>query len=537
MKTHIAILLRIALGAVLLLFAGLPALQMIPPRAVSAEAPATRFSAERAMSDLQVVAGAPHAAGSDAQAKVRAYIVGEVKKLGLEAAVETSGEISNILVRLAGTDSTQTVLVTGHYDSHPPAPGAGDDGLSSVAMLETMRVLHASPALRNDVLFLFSDGEELGYLGAYAYLKMHPEAMDETGVMLCFDGLPGNAPLALMETSPEDGWLIRQMVGLPLSMYAGSWTNRAERGEIDTDCSVFMAAGYTGVEFENAETGASYHTSNDTVEAISANMVQSFGKTMLALAGHFGKLDLRTGTHSPDLAYITLPLLELVAYPGWVMPVLSGLGLLALLVFVALAWRQGRLRPGRFALGLLGLLVGIVLIAVCTHLAWGAILKAHAPAAGLNAGFDASAPCIAGLMLAAGILMVGLLTLLSRRLGAVPVAAAAILVYLAIGFVFRLFFEGDNPLTTAWLAWPFLGCVAGMGVLLFARKPAWKAVLLAGSALLLLTAMVPQLWLASYTREDAWIPVLVVCAWEGLFAPQVEAIFGRALQQETANIK
>jgi len=69
--------------------------------------------------------------------------------------------VSNILVSMPGTNSTRTVLITGHYDSHPPAPGAGDDGLSTVAMLEAIRVLHASPALRNDVLFLFTDGEEL----------------------------------------------------------------------------------------------------------------------------------------------------------------------------------------------------------------------------------------------------------------------------------------------------------------------------------------------------------------------------------------
>ncbi len=537
MKAHPTLIHRITLGVLLILVAGFAALPMIPPRAVSADAPATRFSAGRAMSDLQVVAREPHAAGSEAQARVRAYIIGEVKKLGLKADIETSGQISNILVRLPGTDSTQTVLVTGHYDSHPPAPGAGDDGLSTVAMLETIRVLHASPALRNDVLFLFSDGEELGYLGAYAYLKMHPEAKDETGVMLCFDGLPGTAPLALMETSPEDGWLVRQMVGLPLSMYAGSWTNQDERGEIDTDCSVFMAAGYSGTEFENAETGASYHTSNDAAEAISANMVQSFGRTMVALAGHFGKLDLRTGTHSPDLIFFTLPLLKLVAYPGWVMPVLSGLGLLALLVFVVLAWRQGRLRLGRFLAGLLGLLLGIVLMAVCSYLAWGAILKANGPAAGLNGRFEASTAWIAGLMVAASLLMLVLLTLLVRRLGGVTLATAAILIYLAIGFVFYLFFDGDNPFTTEWLAWPFLGSVAGMGILLFTRKPVWKVILMSCSALLLLTLTVPQLRLGTYMREDAWIPVLVLCVWMGLFAPQVEAIFGQAFQKDAPNLK
>ena len=83
MKTNRDLILRITLGVVIILLAGISALQMILPKAVPAEAPASRFSAERAMADLQVVAREPHQAGSDAQAKVRAYIVEQVEALGL----------------------------------------------------------------------------------------------------------------------------------------------------------------------------------------------------------------------------------------------------------------------------------------------------------------------------------------------------------------------------------------------------------------------------------------------------------------------
>jgi hypothetical protein len=71
MKLNFSLILRIALGAALVLLSGFSALQMIPPRAVPADAPAARFSAERAMADLQVVAREPHSAGSDVQAHVR----------------------------------------------------------------------------------------------------------------------------------------------------------------------------------------------------------------------------------------------------------------------------------------------------------------------------------------------------------------------------------------------------------------------------------------------------------------------------------
>jgi hypothetical protein len=131
MESKKSLILRITLGISMILLGFLSALSILLPRAVPLDAPATRFSAERALKDLEVVALEPHGAGSEAQQRVREYIVGQVEALGLHAQIETSGQISNIIFRLPGTDSTKAVLVIGYYDSHPPAPGAGDDGLST----------------------------------------------------------------------------------------------------------------------------------------------------------------------------------------------------------------------------------------------------------------------------------------------------------------------------------------------------------------------------------------------------------------------
>jgi hypothetical protein len=525
MKTT-TLLYRILLGFGVLLIAAFSSLPLIPPRAVSADAPATAFSAERAMADLEVIVREPHAAGSEAQARVRGYIIDEVAAISLQAELETKGQVTNILVLLPGTDSTGMVLVTGHYDSHPPAPGAGDNGISTAAMLESLRVLQRSTPLRNDVLFLFTDGEELGWLGAYAYLNAHPEAQDEIDMVLVFDARPGNAPLTMTETSPGDGWLIRQIGGLPLPLWAGSWNNREERTEMDTDFDVFQAAGFTGAVFENEASGTRYHTDRDTVDAISPGLVQAYGGTILALAGRLGNLDLRTRTEAPDLVFFTLPLLGIVSYPGWLMPTMSGLGLLVLLAFVAVAWRQGRFSMKRFGWSLLCILLGIVLIVLCAQLAWGGIKDVHAGELAAGAGFEASTAWLTGLMCAAIVLMVALLAILSRRLGWLNLLLAGVLTYLLVWIAVSALLDADNPFTTAYIAWPFLGGVAGMGVLLFTRNPIWKSALLAICALIILTLLVPQLWLATYTHEDAWIPVLAACIPIGLFAPQVDVIFG-----------
>ena len=526
MKTN-HLTLRITLGVVIILLGIFSALPVLSPRAVPASAPATRFSAERAMADLEVVAREPHQAGSEAQERVRAYIVEQVSALGLTADVETSAQVSNILVRLPGTDSTGTVLITGHYDSHPPAPGAGDNGISTVAMLESIRVLQASQTLRNDVLFLFTDGEELGWLGACAFLKQHPEAKEEIGVMLVFDARPGNGPLTLLETSPGDAWLVRQMTGLPLSLWAGSWNNREERAEQDTDFDVFQPAGLTGAAFENEATGTRYHTNRDTVDAISPNLVQAYGQSMLALTGRFGSIDLHSRSANSDLGFFTLPLVGMVAYPTWLMSILSGLGVLALLALTILACKKGLFSLKNFGVSLPVLLLGIAAIVLCAQLAWGVVKNAYAnEIAATGIGFDASSIWLTAWMAAATILMVAVLTISSRRLGWLNMLPAASAIYLLLWLAFHLAMGADNPFTTAYAALPFVGGVAGMAVQLYIKSPAWKTVLLSLCALVMLSSLVPQMWLTTYTREDAWIPVLATCLPVGFLLPQLEAIFG-----------
>ena len=159
--------LVLAVSLVLIIMIGLfPVLPLnVPPATV----PQDEFSAERAMKDLMVIAAQPHPAGSPAQALVRDYILAQVQATGASAEVQQDGGAENIVIILPGTDPTGKVLITGHMDSHFESPGAGDDGVSTVAMLEAIRVLQTGSKLRNDLVFLFSDGEESAYLGTIGF--------------------------------------------------------------------------------------------------------------------------------------------------------------------------------------------------------------------------------------------------------------------------------------------------------------------------------------------------------------------------------
>jgi acetylornithine deacetylase/succinyl-diaminopimelate desuccinylase-like protein len=153
-----------------------------PPNALPASAPPAEFSAERAFRQVEALAREPRPVGIPAHARARNYIVGELQALVLspqiqEAAVadpksaidpkmSVAGTVQNVIARLAGTGGTKAILLLSHYDSAATGPGASDDGSGVATLLETARALQAGPALKNDVIFLFTDGEEAGLLGA-----------------------------------------------------------------------------------------------------------------------------------------------------------------------------------------------------------------------------------------------------------------------------------------------------------------------------------------------------------------------------------
>lgn len=76
--------------------------------------------------------------------------------------------MENNLIRLPGRDPEGVILLVAHYDSMPGGPGAADNGSGVVLLLELLRTLQTGPQMQQDVIFLFSDGEEPGMIGAQA---------------------------------------------------------------------------------------------------------------------------------------------------------------------------------------------------------------------------------------------------------------------------------------------------------------------------------------------------------------------------------
>ena len=170
--------------ALLILIAFVAIRRIEPPPAVDENAPATEFSSARAMRDIREIAKKPHPLGSAENVRVREYLVTRLRELGTNPEVQTKtvarhspfgpdtwAVVNNIVAKLPGTQSSGAVMVVAHYDSVPSGPGAGDDAASIAAILEAIRALKAGPPLRNELIVLFTEGEEVGLLGAKGFVQ------------------------------------------------------------------------------------------------------------------------------------------------------------------------------------------------------------------------------------------------------------------------------------------------------------------------------------------------------------------------------
>ncbi len=347
------------------------------PAPAPASAPDSEFSSARAMTHLVQIARAAHPPGSPEHARVRSYLVDALTDLGLETSVQTSTSVMggggraravtvrNIVARLPGTASTGAVLATAHYDGRGVSRAAGDDGSGVVTILEAVRAVQTGAPLQNDLIVLFTDAEELGLLGARAFVSEHPW-MSDVALVLSFEMRGGGGPSMMFETSPNNGWVIRALDAADPAPMANSLLYEVyRRMPNDTDFTPFKKAGKQGLNFAGIGRAPVYHQAYDSPENFSEATLQHHGVRATSLIRYLGDQDLAS-VHADDLAYLSVPVLGLIAYPPRWAWALSGV----LLLLFAGTWWLGRRRGVRASgvgAGLVGSLVSGGLVAAAGH--------------------------------------------------------------------------------------------------------------------------------------------------------------------------
>lgn len=323
------------------------------PDPLPASAPAGEFSAERAMVTIRAIAQRPHPVGSADHDRVRDYILAEFTRLGLTPATQAGigvfsrykGKVENIVARLYGTASTRPVMLAAHYDSTRRGPGAGDDAHGVAVLLETLRALRQSAPLRNDVIFLVSDGEEDGLLGAAFFMREYPWYGALPCVALNFEARGTGGAAYMFETSSPNEWLVRALqTAVPAANATSFGYEVYRRMPNNTDLTVFKRGRLAGMNFAFIEHPEWYHRPQDDPAHLDRRSVQEQGTYALALARQFGAQDLGapgfTQPHSGDAVYFPTRLTPLIVYStAWVQP-LAWLTAAALVAAALAGWRR-----------------------------------------------------------------------------------------------------------------------------------------------------------------------------------------------------
>ncbi|MCA1633775.1 MAG: M20/M25/M40 family metallo-hydrolase [Acidobacteria bacterium] len=450
-----------------------------PPRAVPEGAPPAEFSSGRALRHLREIARQPHPTGTAENERVRLYLLKELRALGLEPEVQmaevvprqrggagfpsAAGRVTNVMARLPGTANSRALMLAAHYDSVPTGPGATDDGAGVVTLLETLRALKTDAPLKNDLILLFTDGEELGLIGARAFAGQHPW-MKDVGLALNFEGRGAGGPSLMFETSEGNRMLIRELASAAPHVVANSLMYAVyKRLPNDTDMTVFKEAGAAGLNFAYADRITSYHTQLDNMEELDERSLQHHGSYALSLARRFGHLDLRETKGGGDAVYFNLLGTLFVNYSeAWVVPLaFVTTTLFACVLIIGLK---------RKALSVRGMAAGFLAFLVAAIAAWAVVTGAWRLARGLlTGGFESLPsrtpydllPFEAGLLLLAFAVAAAAYAFLFRREGASNLLAGALLWWLLL----LLLTTALLPLGSYLFAWPLLSALPGLAVL------------------------------------------------------------------------
>ena len=298
----------------------------------------TEFSLENALNHLKKITKEPHYVGSNEHKNVQNYIVSELQKMGFETEIQTQTAINkkwfaattaeNIIAKLKGTGSEKALLLLTHYDSNPHSSlGASDAGSGVVTILEGLRAFLAkNETPKNDLIILISDAEELGLLGAQAFVDKHPWTKD-IGLVLNFEARGSGGPsYMLMETNGKNSKLLSEFLAAKPNFPAANSLMYSIYKKLpnDTDLTIFREdANINGFNFAFIGDHFDYHTAQDSYERLDKESLLHQADYFTSSLNYFSNSDLTNLTSEEDFVFVNFPIIKLATYPfSWVPPMI-----------------------------------------------------------------------------------------------------------------------------------------------------------------------------------------------------------------------
>ena len=355
-----------------------------PPQPKPKDAPASQFSGMRAYNLLgKILEGdTPHPLGSTADEAIRGRILAELNRLGYDTQVQTAFDcdefgscatVNNVLARIDGSDQSrqrEAVLLAAHYDSVPAGPGAADDGSGVAAVLEIARVLKTLPPQRRPIILLIDEGEEMGLLGARAFVDWHPWAR-EVRSAVNLDARGTNGASLMFETGSANERIVqlfKRSAARPVT--SSIFYEVYKYLPNDTDMTVFKDFGHQGANFAFIGNVAQYHTPLDSLVNLSIQSVQHQGDNALAMVLALANDD-STKPPEKEAVYFDLFGRRLFEWPASRTPLIGIVSALLLAAQLALLFWKQQMAPREYLSGLIAFLMALISTAAIALVLYG----------------------------------------------------------------------------------------------------------------------------------------------------------------------
>ncbi len=375
----------------ILVILGLVFYTMMPQGTPNNEVPLSEFSTKRALEQVKNISKEPHFVGTENHDVVANYLVKELQKMGLETSIQegfsfsdwgTLTKCKNVLARIKGTNSDKALLLLSHYDSapHSASHGASDAGSGVATILEGIRAfMYTKKAHKNDIIILFSDGEELGLNGAALFVTKHHWAK-KIGLVLNFEARGSSGPSYMfMETNNGNSGLVKNFMSAnPKYPVANSLMYSIYKMlPNDTDLTVFREEGnIQGYNFAFIDGHYNYHSAQDDSQHLDPKSLAHQGTYLMPLLNYFSNANLKTTETKNDNVYFTIPF-SFISYPfDWVLPMaILAFMLFLLLLFIGIAKRILSLKE--IAKGFIPFFGSLLFSGLIAFFGWKTVLKIY----------------------------------------------------------------------------------------------------------------------------------------------------------------
>ncbi|TDR18446.1 M20/M25/M40 family metallo-hydrolase [Marinicella litoralis] len=336
---------------------------------------------ENVVKHIDKITKGPRAVGDYYHDDVKRYLVRQLQVMGMDVSTQKTtyfnpknkraAPIRNIIATHSRTSSEerQTLLLLAHYDAAKfSGTGAGDDASGVAVILEVVNALLKNKKdLENDIVVLFTDAEEIGLLGARAFINEQLQNHN-IGLIINLEARGTSGPSMMW---PETDGGNRAMVegfanaDVPLPVTTSLHYEIYKMLPNDTDLTPFnQMAKINGFNFAFIDDHFNYHTRRDNLKNLSLNTLAHQTFQIHSMVKHFSNADLSQIKSNESMVYFTLPQIGLIYYPIWVTWLLMALIGVTFMLLLAKIIRHKKL-------SVLSIIKGVMPIIIAAFLSFG----------------------------------------------------------------------------------------------------------------------------------------------------------------------